>query len=213
MIGHFQMLARKAIVADPMQGLSTCPMLTEAEEHQLLVEWNDSTTDYPRTSASMNCLRLRVEENPGRHCPGLRRPAAHLSRTEYPRQTDSLGYLRKLGVGPKCWSASAWNAPSTWSLGLLGILKAGGAYVPLDPSYPKERLAFMLEDTEGSSAVNPRTADREVSPSQRDDSMFGSRLGRNSGREPRQPGAVNHGGQSSLCYLHFGVDGDPQKGH
>ena len=31
-------------------------------------------------------------------------------------------------------------------VGLLGILKAGGAYVPLDPSYPKERLAFMLED-------------------------------------------------------------------
>jgi amino acid adenylation domain-containing protein len=31
-------------------------------------------------------------------------------------------------------------------VGLLGILKAGGAYVPLDPQYPKERLAFMLED-------------------------------------------------------------------
>ena len=31
-------------------------------------------------------------------------------------------------------------------VGLLGILKAGGAYVPLDPEYPKERLAFMLED-------------------------------------------------------------------
>ena len=33
-------------------------------------------------------------------------------------------------------------------VGLLGILKAGGAYVPLDPAYPKERLAFMLEDTQ-----------------------------------------------------------------
>jgi non-ribosomal peptide synthetase component F len=33
-------------------------------------------------------------------------------------------------------------------IGLLGILKAGGAYVPLDPSYPRERLAFMLEDAE-----------------------------------------------------------------
>ena len=33
-------------------------------------------------------------------------------------------------------------------VGLLGILKAGGAYVPLDPQYPKERLAFMLEDTQ-----------------------------------------------------------------
>lgn len=31
-------------------------------------------------------------------------------------------------------------------VGLLGILKAGGAYVPLDEAYPKERLAFMLED-------------------------------------------------------------------
>ena len=31
-------------------------------------------------------------------------------------------------------------------VGLLGILKAGGAYVPLDPLFPKERLAFMLED-------------------------------------------------------------------
>jgi amino acid adenylation domain-containing protein len=33
-------------------------------------------------------------------------------------------------------------------LGLLGILKSGGAYVPLDPAYPKERLAFMLEDAQ-----------------------------------------------------------------
>src|SRR6185369_9159521 len=30
---------------------------------------------------------------------------------------------------------------------LYGILKAGGAYVPFDPEYPKDRLAFMLEDT------------------------------------------------------------------
>ena len=30
---------------------------------------------------------------------------------------------------------------------ILGVLKAGGAYVPMDPTYPKERLAYMLEDT------------------------------------------------------------------
>ncbi|MEO0854076.1 MAG: amino acid adenylation domain-containing protein, partial [Cyanobacteria bacterium J06648_11] len=29
----------------------------------------------------------------------------------------------------------------------MGIFKAGGAYMPLDPAYPKERLAYMLEDS------------------------------------------------------------------
>ena len=33
-------------------------------------------------------------------------------------------------------------------VGLLGVLKAGGAYVPLDPAFPRERLAFMLQDAQ-----------------------------------------------------------------
>jgi amino acid adenylation domain-containing protein/thioester reductase-like protein len=33
---------------------------------------------------------------------------------------------------------------------LLAILKAGGAYVPIDPSYPQDRIAFMLEDSQVS---------------------------------------------------------------
>jgi len=32
-------------------------------------------------------------------------------------------------------------------VGIIGILKAGGAYLPLDPVYPRDRIAFMLEDT------------------------------------------------------------------
>lgn len=31
---------------------------------------------------------------------------------------------------------------------LLGILKAGASYVPLDPDYPKDRITFMMEDTQ-----------------------------------------------------------------
>jgi non-ribosomal peptide synthetase component F len=33
-------------------------------------------------------------------------------------------------------------------VGLLGILKAGAAYVPIDPAYPRDRIAFMLENAE-----------------------------------------------------------------
>jgi amino acid adenylation domain-containing protein len=32
-------------------------------------------------------------------------------------------------------------------IGLLAIAKSGAAYVPMDPAYPKERIAFMIEDS------------------------------------------------------------------
>ncbi len=31
--------------------------------------------------------------------------------------------------------------------GLLGILQAGAAYLPIDPDYPRERIAYMLADS------------------------------------------------------------------
>ena len=35
------------------------------------------------------------------------------------------------------------------AVALLGMLmRAGGAYVPMDPSYPPDRLALMVEDSE-----------------------------------------------------------------
>ncbi len=46
MVAHFKSLLA-GIVANPEQGLYTLPLLTAAEREQLLVEWNDTATDYP----------------------------------------------------------------------------------------------------------------------------------------------------------------------
>jgi aspartate racemase len=45
---------------------------------------------------------------------------------------------------------------------LLGILKAGGVYVPLDPSYPQERLAYMLEDTQTAVVLTQKKLREEL---------------------------------------------------
>jgi amino acid adenylation domain-containing protein len=42
-------------------------------------------------------------------------------------------------------------------LALLAILKAGGAYVPLDPAYPKDRLAFMMADSNAPVLLTQRS--------------------------------------------------------
>ena len=62
------------------------------------------------------------------------------------RSNQLAHYLRKKGVGPDILVGIYIERSLEMVIGLLGILKAGGAYVPIDSTYPKERVAFMLED-------------------------------------------------------------------
>ncbi|MBT2787103.1 MULTISPECIES: non-ribosomal peptide synthetase [unclassified Halomonas] len=56
-------------------------------------------------------------------------------------------YLIGLGVKPENRVGIVMERSIEMVVGLLGILKAGGAYVPLDPDYPRDRLAYMVEDS------------------------------------------------------------------
>ncbi|WP_445635085.1 Amino acid adenylation domain-containing protein [Nostoc sp. DSM 114161] len=57
-------------------------------------------------------------------------------------------YLQKLGVKPEVLVGVCVERSLDMAIALLGILKAGGGYVPLDPIYPKERLGFIVENTQ-----------------------------------------------------------------
>jgi aspartate racemase len=64
------------------------------------------------------------------------------------RANQIAHYLQALGVKPDVLVGICMERSLEMVVGLLGILKAGGAYVPLDPTYPKERLSFMLTETQ-----------------------------------------------------------------
>jgi len=64
------------------------------------------------------------------------------------RANQLAHYLRGLGVGPEVLVGVYVERSLEMVVGLLGILKAGGAYVPLDPAFPRERLTFMLKDSQ-----------------------------------------------------------------
>lgn len=54
--------------------------------------------------------------------------------------------LTAFGVGPEVRVGVALPRGVELPLALLAVLKAGGAYVPLDADYPRERLAFQMQD-------------------------------------------------------------------
>lgn len=64
--------------------------------------------------------------------------------------------LRAMGAGPEVLVGLCVERSVDLVVGVLAILKAGAAYVPLDPAYPKERLRFMLEDTQAPVILTQR---------------------------------------------------------
>lgn len=146
MVGHFQRLL-EGIVANPDQPISLLPLLTDPERHQLLVEWNNTQMDYPKESCLHHLFEAQVEQTPD--AVAVICEEQQLTYHELNKRANKLAhYLQKQGVGPEVLVGICMERSVEMIIGLLGILKAGGAYVPLDPTYPQERLAFILQDTQ-----------------------------------------------------------------
>jgi len=144
--GHFQTLL-EAVVANPQQLVSELFLLTEAERHQLLVEWNDTFADYPQNKCIHHLFEAQVERTPDGVAVVFE--DKQLTYCELNRRANQLAhYLQALGIEPEVLVGLCVERSLEMVVGLLGILKAGAAYVPLDPAYPKERLTFMLEDSQ-----------------------------------------------------------------
>ncbi len=121
-------------------------MLTEAERHQLLVEWNDTETDFANDSCIHELFEAQTVKTP--EAVALIFDGQQLSYRELNERANQLArHLRALGVGPETLVAVCMERCFELVTAVLGILKAGGAYVPLDSANPGERLAFVLNDT------------------------------------------------------------------
>jgi amino acid adenylation domain-containing protein len=145
MTEHFKTLL-EGIIVDPDRIIEELPFLTQAEEHQLLTEWNDTYQEYPRDK----CLHELFEEQAARSPDALAVVFEHqsLCYAELNRRANQLAhYLQKQGIGPESLVGICVERSLEMVIALLGVLKAGGAYVPLDPSYPRERIAFMLDNS------------------------------------------------------------------
>ncbi|MFZ5515901.1 MAG: amino acid adenylation domain-containing protein [Candidatus Zhuqueibacterota bacterium] len=145
MIQHFQVLLEHA-VKFPDVTVADLPLLPVSEQRRILDEWNATVSDYPSETTIQQLFERQVEKNPDGIA--VRYGEATLTYSDLNRRANQLGrYLRKQGVGPDVLVGVCMERSVELVVGLMGVLKAGGAYVALDPSYPKDRLAYILQDT------------------------------------------------------------------
>src|SRR6201991_783911 len=142
--GHFETLLQ-AVALEPEQKVVRVPMLSAAEQEQIVVEWNRTAVDYGPAS----CVHELFEQQVARNAAGLALTFAgtSLSYGELNERANQVAhYLRARGVGPEVPVAVYLPRSIEMVVAVLGILKAGGAYVPLEVEYPAERVSFMMTD-------------------------------------------------------------------
>ncbi|WP_418515016.1 non-ribosomal peptide synthase/polyketide synthase [Delftia sp. PS-11] len=144
MAGHCQALLQ-ALAEHPQQALGDVPLLLPQEQHQL-ASWGLNRLPAGQGQPVHRSFEASAKRTPD--AVALAFGDAALSYGELNRRANRLAHrLMSLGVGLETRVAVAAQRSVEMMVGLLAILKAGGAYVPLDLDYPRDRLAYMLQDS------------------------------------------------------------------
>ena len=147
LLQRYEQLLR-AMMTDAGGRVSVAPMLTEAEQRLLLTEWSQSAP--PADAQAWRSVPSLFAELARLHpsAAAVEHGDETLSYAGLDERADALArHLRALGVGAETLVGLCLGRGAEQVIGALAVLKAGGAYLSLDPAYPRERLAYMVEDS------------------------------------------------------------------
>jgi non-ribosomal peptide synthetase component F len=133
---------------------NSAPPLTAREFQSLVIGYNDTAAPYPADKTIVDLFEAQVLRTPDNEAVRLGNRSLSYSQLNE-RANQMAAYLRTLGAGPERLVALYMEHSIEVLCAILGVLKAGAAYVPVDPAAtPKERLAFILQDTSQGTATS-----------------------------------------------------------
>jgi amino acid adenylation domain-containing protein len=134
------------ILAEPHLPAGAVPILTPAEQAQILAEWNDTAVDYPRDASVHQLFESQARQTPDN--VALVFNGETLSYQLLNQRANQLAhYLIASGIQPGEPVTLFLERSLEMIIAILAVLKAGGVYIPLDTNYPVGRLQRMLADT------------------------------------------------------------------
>jgi amino acid adenylation domain-containing protein len=137
------------LLTDLDMGVDDIPLLTVAEQDQVLRSWNRTSSSYPSETPFNRLFEDTVRQNPEAIAVSLGGEA--LTYAELNAKANRLAHLLiRHGAQRGVVVGLCLNRSLDLLISLLAIQKSGAAYVPLDPGFPAERLAYMLQDSGAS---------------------------------------------------------------
>jgi amino acid adenylation domain-containing protein/FkbM family methyltransferase len=139
-----------AVITVPQQKLEDIEITTDEEKKQLLYDFNDTEAAYARDRTIHELFAEQSQRTPdGIAVHGTYKTyMTYITYNQLDEKSNQLAHLlREKGVGPGSIAAIMVERSLEMIIGIFAILKAGGAYLPIDPAYPRERIDFMLKDS------------------------------------------------------------------
>ncbi|HVC69629.1 MAG TPA: condensation domain-containing protein [Acidimicrobiales bacterium] len=152
MVTHWLRLVG-AVADDPAVTASEIPILTPAQEHRQLVEWNATVTVRP-SDVVHHLIAEQATRQP--KAPAVAADGERVSYGDLHRRARWMTErLRAGGVRPGTTVALCGEPSVDLVAGVLGVLQAGAAYLLLDPALPLKQLDFMMTDSAAVALVAP----------------------------------------------------------
>ncbi len=136
----------QVIVSDIDIKLSDIDILTSKEKQQLLVDFNNTSAEYPKNMP----IQKLFEEQASKMPDNIAVVYQDMSLT-YRQLNEKANQLARVLVkqdAAKSIVAIMADPSLEMIIGIMGILKAGAAYLPIDPRYGRDRIKYMLADSE-----------------------------------------------------------------
>lgn len=128
--------------------ISDIVYLSESEQHQLLVNFNNNLNlNYPVERSLHDLFEQQVERSPNKIAAIWQNiPLTYQEVNETANQLAR--YLQQLGVRQGELVGILKQRDTNFLIAILAILKAGGVYVPIDRTYPLDRISYILNHSE-----------------------------------------------------------------
>ncbi|MCP5053848.1 MAG: amino acid adenylation domain-containing protein, partial [bacterium] len=152
---HFQRVIR-SVIETPSITPDALELLSPEDRRELLEQFNDNETLYPREKTIGQLFEEQVRQTPDRAAVVFGEECVTYKALDdvSNRLANYLFHETRLTLNQPV--ALLMDRSIAMIIGIFGVLKAGGAYIPLSPSFPEERLKTMIDDTSAPVIIGPR---------------------------------------------------------
>jgi amino acid adenylation domain-containing protein len=151
------------VLCDSTLEIPVILMLAGEERKQLLFDFNNTASGYPKDKTIHELFEDQVEKTPGNTAivdsDGIR----FISYKELNEKANQLAHLLiSSGLKVDEIVGVLLERSIDMVIAMLGILKAGGAYLPIDTYYPENRIRYMLADSNANMLIGKREIIRNI---------------------------------------------------